>query len=337
MIGKVCSRCSDTKPLDQFQVTDRKTGRRRTWCIACERARVTAHYASNEGYRERRKAAAKLQVKTPEASRKHMLKSNYGITHEQYDQLLLEQTGKCALCRAEKVGNGRWEPEHWHVDHDHGDGHVRGLLCQKCNTQLGSYESLLDRVGEIALLDYLTRPNPIAPPVVAEAVPLVFEQVLASYSPRPSRPLALCCVEDCGRMANHAGYCDMHYMRVWRGSGPGMAAPLPHASAKGEAYSSSKLTADDITFIRSSPLSGRDLARRFDVSATLITNIRTGKTWTHIGGDVREAQPKVVLQEADVRRIRDNGESPTALAREYGVTVGTIHDIRKRRSWKHVT
>jgi hypothetical protein len=60
----------------------------------------------------------------------HMLKHRYGMTREQYDELLAKQGGACAICRA---------TEDLVVDHDHDTGKVCGILCRKCNVGLGQF------------------------------------------------------------------------------------------------------------------------------------------------------------------------------------------------------
>jgi len=60
------------------------------------------------------------------------LRRTYGITLEEYNALLVKQNGHCALCPA--IPNGR----RLHVDHDHKTHAIRGLLCRKCNSGLGS-------------------------------------------------------------------------------------------------------------------------------------------------------------------------------------------------------
>src|SRR5690242_3717379 len=72
------------------------------------------------------------------ANRKSHLKRNYGLTLEQYDEMLAAQGGVCAICR-EKPGDLTL-----HVDHHHGNGDVRGLLCVRCNNALGLFQESHD-------------------------------------------------------------------------------------------------------------------------------------------------------------------------------------------------
>lgn len=68
--------------------------------------------------------------------RKSKLKSTYGITPEQYEEMLAAQGGCCAICHAKKPG-GRTKL--FFIDHCHTTGKVRGLLCMRCNTGLGLF------------------------------------------------------------------------------------------------------------------------------------------------------------------------------------------------------
>jgi hypothetical protein len=52
----------------------------------------------------------------------------YGLTLEDYDALLLEQSGVCAICQEPPSPTRRLA-----VDHDHKTNAVRGLLCTRCN------------------------------------------------------------------------------------------------------------------------------------------------------------------------------------------------------------
>lgn len=62
----------------------------------------------------------------------------YGITREWYDTTLEKQGGCCAICQTTEVG--RKGHTHFHVDHDHHTGEVRGLLCDLCNRGLGYFK-----------------------------------------------------------------------------------------------------------------------------------------------------------------------------------------------------
>jgi len=67
--------------------------------------------------------------------RDHALRSNYGITIEDYERMFEEQKGACAICGSVEVRrNGR---TNFCVDHCHKTGKVRGLLCNECNVGLG--------------------------------------------------------------------------------------------------------------------------------------------------------------------------------------------------------
>jgi len=55
----------------------------------------------------------------------------YSISPEKYDELIIKQNGKCAICDERKKLD---------VDHDHLSGQIRGLLCRNCNALVGMIE-----------------------------------------------------------------------------------------------------------------------------------------------------------------------------------------------------
>ena len=72
--------------------------------------------------------------------RKHREQLNrYGITEEDWDEMLEAQGGVCAICGNEELkAHGRTGTQfRLSVDHDHQTGKVRGLLCIRCNRSLG--------------------------------------------------------------------------------------------------------------------------------------------------------------------------------------------------------
>lgn len=64
------------------------------------------------------------------------LKKTYGITSTEYNQILLSQNGRCAIC-SKPVSEFK---RNLHVDHSHITGENRGLLCVKCNTGIGCFD-----------------------------------------------------------------------------------------------------------------------------------------------------------------------------------------------------
>lgn len=64
------------------------------------------------------------------SSRTYNLKHRYGITEAEFDVMLVEQGGTCKTCPKTPEDEGR----SLHLDHDHADGRVRGILCSQCNT-----------------------------------------------------------------------------------------------------------------------------------------------------------------------------------------------------------
>ncbi len=59
----------------------------------------------------------------------------YGISDEDLNRLTQKQNGVCVICNQQQIRGKKLD-----IDHDHKTGRVRGLLCRKCNTALGSFK-----------------------------------------------------------------------------------------------------------------------------------------------------------------------------------------------------
>ena len=70
----------------------------------------------------------------PHKTREYWLK-RYGLMEEEYQALLVKQGGHCALCPKIPEEEVR---KVLSIDHDHDTKLVRGLLCMRCNSGLGS-------------------------------------------------------------------------------------------------------------------------------------------------------------------------------------------------------
>jgi len=64
--------------------------------------------------------------------RNYMLKYTFGITSEQYNDLLRKQNGNCAICGRHNLEFARKLA----IDHDHITSEIRGLLCEVCNRKI---------------------------------------------------------------------------------------------------------------------------------------------------------------------------------------------------------
>lgn len=102
-----------------------------------KRQRVNDYYHSNPQYKAKTRGYSKKWVENnPEQRKRHVRRSRirkYGITPEQYDEMLEAQGNRCAIC-----GNGNKRV--MAIDHCHATGKVRGLLCDPCNISLGHIE-----------------------------------------------------------------------------------------------------------------------------------------------------------------------------------------------------
>lgn len=76
--------------------------------------------------------------------------AKYGLTVEDYDRMLAEQSGRCALCGKPPNPNGVRAASKLHADHCHNSGRSRALLCLNCNHGLGCFDDdpdLLERAA----------------------------------------------------------------------------------------------------------------------------------------------------------------------------------------------
>jgi hypothetical protein len=103
-------------------------------CKKCDQPVVRdTHYLCRDHYNEYMR---EWHQRDPEKRRGHNLRK-YGITLNEYNDMLIEQGGVCAICKQPESAtykDGR--VKNLAVDHDHVTDEVRGLLCQSCNTML---------------------------------------------------------------------------------------------------------------------------------------------------------------------------------------------------------
>lgn len=85
-------------------------------------------------YKQREKEKERSPTKEQrERKRNYDLVRCFGISVQQYDELLKQQNGGCAICDRPNADS---RGHRLHVDHDHKTGEIRGLLCASCNKDL---------------------------------------------------------------------------------------------------------------------------------------------------------------------------------------------------------
>lgn len=109
------------------------------WKIANQHGFAEAESERNKRRRKEqperhRKADRKWAQNHPDKVRDRHLRLEFGITLQQYQEILKAQGGGCAICGTKDPGEGR---KNFCVDHSHVTGEVRGLLCAAHNKMLG--------------------------------------------------------------------------------------------------------------------------------------------------------------------------------------------------------
>lgn len=140
--------CDEWKDFEQF-VKD--VGTKPEDARSLRRVDTTKPYSKTNAYwytavwSDDKKAQAKnhqraFRAANPDYARWMSIKSKYGLTKEQYEELLEKQGGICAICRQPETRTTKAGVTMLlHVDHCHNSGKIRGLLCHRCNSALGLF------------------------------------------------------------------------------------------------------------------------------------------------------------------------------------------------------
>ena len=109
--------------------------------------------AKSKAWREAHPIKAKRRIKeyrnkhpdrVKQTARKVHLMKKFGITQEDYLQILAQQNGVCAICGHPP------KKRNLAIDHDHKTGKIRGLLCYMCNYGLGVFRDDIKRLKAAA-------------------------------------------------------------------------------------------------------------------------------------------------------------------------------------------
>jgi hypothetical protein len=130
----VCSVCGIEKEVSLYpQRFGKLYGRQ---CKLCLAAMERNRRATSPEYRQQQNLAW----------RRSMLKRNYSLTLEEFDDIVAAQGGGCAIC-----GRQNFAGRYLAVDHNHDTGKVRGVLCDGCNRAIGQFQDDPDLLEKAAI------------------------------------------------------------------------------------------------------------------------------------------------------------------------------------------
>lgn len=184
---KKCSNCGFVKELSDYSYRSNNSGKRilNSQCRICLREKASIYLKKNykirylknrEWIAKNKNKVRKYQRKSRKKHRKEInaraleyyhktkdkkhgvrLERLYGITLSQYYELLSKNGGKCPICGIDKpYGEEYMGPKRYFaVDHDHKTGVVRGVLCHRCNTGIGSFKDSIDSLKKA--IEYLEK------------------------------------------------------------------------------------------------------------------------------------------------------------------------------------
>jgi hypothetical protein len=127
---KICSKCLEDKADTEFRYTTPGHAKKGNRCKACMNGALKVH-------------------------NRKTLPKKYGLPLGAYETMLAEQNGKCKICGLPEAENRNGV---LCFDHCHTVGHVRGLLCNPCNSAIGLMMDDPRRLLEAA--KYLLRKSP---------------------------------------------------------------------------------------------------------------------------------------------------------------------------------
>lgn len=142
-VNKMCTVCKVAKPFEDFyhglKAKKQQYATNKVYpharCKDCDHARVRTYHKNNR---------AKV-VKQQLISHR---RREYGLTEEQYNDMISSQNNMCAICN-------KTSHKTLHIDHDHETGKVRGLLCSNCNTGIGFFKDDISLLNNA--IDYLAK------------------------------------------------------------------------------------------------------------------------------------------------------------------------------------
>jgi hypothetical protein len=155
---RFCTMCRESLPVARFDSYKNGLFGLRSNCKSCMNARSRVQYHKTKDLTARAKKRQEWRDRTTSYERRLEgfragIKTRYGLTLEDWEFILRDQTGRCEICSEPMV-----RP---HIDHCHETGSVRGMLCDHCNRGLGGFRDNPEYLA--SAVEFLARGRLITP------------------------------------------------------------------------------------------------------------------------------------------------------------------------------
>lgn len=141
---KKCSKCFIDKDTTEFHRHSGTKDGLQPDCKECKKGYRKKWYEANRGavLAKNKEWLAKNPGHSREwyrnnkqIARNWQLNRDFGISLDQYNKMLQDQSSKCKICNVSQDET----PKNFAVDHCHLTNKIRGLLCQNCNLGIGYF------------------------------------------------------------------------------------------------------------------------------------------------------------------------------------------------------
>lgn len=154
LLLKQCCGCREMLPRSMFHRRTASKDGLQLYCKQCAKGRLRRWQIENadkmaelnrvwnKSHAEMRKAYKEAyRAKNKQQAEERRILRTYGLSPEEYNQIIALQDAKCAICKSHTK---------LCIDHCHGTNIVRGLLCHPCNTALGLFRDDPAILGQAA-------------------------------------------------------------------------------------------------------------------------------------------------------------------------------------------
>jgi hypothetical protein len=161
-VSKICTKCQTTREDNEFYKQPAYGGRKarkQSICKYCRCSSMKHKYENDYQYRLNQiNSSSDWQKNNQDKWKDKDLRIRYGIRLIEYRQMLESQNKVCAICggpETRKAISGKLCS--LHVDHNHENGQIRGLLCHHCNTGIGSFKESIELMKKA--ISYIEKHN----------------------------------------------------------------------------------------------------------------------------------------------------------------------------------